>query len=74
MQVYASISDQEFPHYEEGCASQQRFRSHLKDLTNVLLNRGNPFQYGNTVCVATSAAISIRIFESTGQEQYENVS
>ena len=70
LKAYASIcNDEELPHHEEGCASQQRFQSDLKDLTDILLSRSNPFQDDNKVCIATSTAASVRIFESTRQQQ-----
>ena len=72
--------DEELPHYEEGHASQHRFQSHARDLTEVLLSKGNPFEEDSTdlvtldnkVCESAAAAISVRQVESTGQEQYNN--
>ena len=72
--------DQELPHHEEGGASQQRFRHHVRDPLDVLLCRGNPFEENsadlvtldNKVCIDESAAASVRILESTGQDQYDN--
>jgi hypothetical protein len=37
-------ADGELPHHEEGYASQQRFQSHVRDLTELLMGRLNPFE------------------------------
>ena len=70
----------EQPHHEEGHSSQERFRRHVKDLTDVLVSKGNPFEESshelvtldNKVCVDEAAAGSVRMLERTGQEQYDN--
>jgi hypothetical protein len=72
--------DEELPHHEEGYASQHRFHRHVKDLTDVLLSKGNSFEedsedlvtLDNKVCESAAAAVSVRIVESMGQEQYNN--
>eukprot|EP00745_Piridium_sociabile_P034704 TRINITY_DN5991_c0_g1_i13.p1 TRINITY_DN5991_c0_g1~~TRINITY_DN5991_c0_g1_i13.p1 ORF type:complete len:843 (-),score=177.10 TRINITY_DN5991_c0_g1_i13:511-3039(-) len=72
--------DEESPHHEEGHASQHRFQRHAKDLTDVLLSKGNPFEedsedlvtLDNNVCESVAAAISVHKVESLGQEQYNN--
>ena len=72
--------DNELPHHEEGYASQLRFLSHAKNLTEVLLNDGNPFEehtrdvlvtLDNKMCESADAAISIYRVESLGEEQYK---
>lgn len=70
----------ELPHHEEGRASQHRFRRHVTDLLDVLIGRGNPFEetsadlvtLDNKVCIDESAAASVCMLESRGQEQYDN--
>ena len=72
-------SDQR-PHHEEGSASQQRFRRHTKDLVEVLLSNGNPFEESsrdlvtldNKVCKYQAAAASVIQVELLGQEQYKD--
>uniref|UniRef100_UPI00358F24FE uncharacterized protein n=1 Tax=Myxine glutinosa TaxID=7769 RepID=UPI00358F24FE len=72
--------DQELPHHEEGSTSQHRFRRHVTNLMDVLQSRGNPFEESsaelvtldNKVCVDKSAATSVRVLESRGQEQYDH--
>lgn len=73
-------NDEELPHHEEGYASQQRFLRHTKDLMEVLLSNGNPFEeysgdlvtLDNKVCESSAAATSVSKVESVGQEQYNN--
>ncbi|CAL8290190.1 unnamed protein product [Arctogadus glacialis] len=68
------------PHHEEGSASQQRFQRHTKDLMELLLSNGNPFEESskdlvtldNKVCESAAAAASVLKVESMGQEQYNN--
>lgn len=70
--------DDPLPHHEEGQSSQDRFRRHVKDLLDVILNRGNPFEernnelvtLNNRVCLSDSAVESVRQLECKGQEQY----
>ena len=72
--------DEQLPHHEEGYASQHRFQRHVKDLIEVLLSKGSPFEehsedlvtLDNKVCESVTAAVSVRNFEFMGQEQYDN--
>ena len=72
--------DKEFPHHEEGIASQDRFQNQAKDLLEVLLTTGNPFEENNEdlvtldnkVCVSAAATVSVHMVESIRQEQYNN--
>lgn len=72
--------DEELPHHEEGYASQHRFLRHAKDLMEVLLSNGNPFEehsgdlvtLDNKVCESAAAAVSVHEVESMGQKQYSN--
>jgi hypothetical protein len=72
--------DEELPHHEEGCASQDRFQRHAKDLLEVLLSKGNPFEedsddlvmLDNKLCESAAAAVSVCMVESIRQEQYNN--
>ena len=71
--------DEDLPHHEEGSVPQ-RFQRHVADLLDVILSRGNPFEENseelvtldNKVCDDVSAAVSVQILESRGQEQYSN--
>jgi len=71
--------DEELHHHEEQFASQHRFQRHAKDLTDVLLSKGNPFEEAsedlvtldNKVCESADAAVSVRKVESVGQDQYK---
>lgn len=68
------------PHHEQGSASQQRFQHHTKDLMELLLSNGNPFEESskdlvtldNKVCESAAAAALVLKAESMGQEQYNN--
>ena len=72
--------DEELPHNEEGYASQHRFQSHAKDLMELLLGKGNPFEEDsydlvtlvNKVCESVAAVVSVHKVESIGQERYNN--
>ncbi|PIK58485.1 hypothetical protein BSL78_04618 [Apostichopus japonicus] len=75
--------NEELPHHEEGHASQHRFQRHVKDLTEVLLSKGSPFEeesndlvtLNNKVFESSAAAESVHKSESMGQEfqgQYKN--
>ena len=72
--------DEELPHHEEGYASQHRFQRHVKDLLEVLMSKGNPFEedsedlvtLDNQVCESADAARSVHEVESTGENQYNN--
>ena len=71
---------EELPHHEEGSACQHRFRCHTKDLMELMLSKGNPFEkdgedlvtLDNKVCESAAAAISVNELERIGQEQYNN--
>ena len=56
--------DDELPHHEEGCASQDRFQRHAKDLLEVLLSKGNHFKEDSEYLP----------YLYIGQEQYKNFS
>ena len=72
--------DEELPHHEEGYASQHRFQRHAKDLMELLLSKGNPFEEDsydlvtlvNKVCESAAAVVSVHKVESIGQERYNN--
>ena len=83
LEQFTDVDDdggQELPHHEEGSASQRRFRHHITNLMDVLQSRGNPFQessadlvtLNNKVCVDKSAATSVLVLESRGEEQYDH--
>ena len=83
LQQFTDVHDdggQELPHHEEGSTSQHRFRRHVTSLMDVLQSRGNPFEetsadlvtLDNRVCVDKSAATSVRVLESRGEEQYDD--
>ncbi len=83
LQQFTNVHDdggQELPHHEEGSTSQHRFKCHVTNLMDVLQSRGNPFEESsadlvtldNTVCVDKSAATSVRVLESRGEEQYDH--
>jgi len=69
---------EELPLLEEGYASQHRFLRHSKDLMEVSLSIGNPFEehsgdlftLDNKVRESAAAAVSVHKFESVRQEQY----
>ena len=68
------------PHHEEGQTSQQRFRRHVTDLVDVLMNKGNPFEehsedlvtLDNKVCESKTASDSVHLIECKGKEQYND--
>jgi len=70
--------DEELPHHEEGYESQHHFQRHVKDLMEVLMSKGNPFEedskdlvtLDNQVCESATASLSVREVESVGQDQY----
>ena len=70
----------ELPHHQEGRASRRRFLSHVRDLINVILMNGNPFEeqlrglvsLGDKVCESPTSAHSVYFIESTGNEQFKN--
>lgn len=83
LQQFTNVHDdggQELPHHEEGSTSQHRFKCHVTNLMDVLQSRGNPFEESsadlvtldNKVCVDKSAATSVRVLESRGEEQYDH--
>ena len=69
----------ELPHQREGRASQRRFLCHIRDLINVILMNGNPFEeqlrglvsLGDKVCESPVSAHSVYFIESTGKEQFK---
>ena len=69
----------ELPHHQEGRASQTRFLSHVRDLFDVILMNGNPFEehlrgqvsLGDKVCESPVSAHSVYFIESTGKEQFK---
>ena len=75
--IDVEVEDTVFPHHEEGQASQERFRCHFKDLLDVLVNRGNPFEnytdelvtLDNKVCLFKSPGTSVHTLESLGRGQ-----
>ena len=70
----------ELPHHQESRASWRRFLSHVRDLINVILMNGNPFEeqlrglvsLGDKVCDSPTSAYSVYFIESTGKEQFNN--
>lgn len=70
---------EELCHHEEGSASQHHFRCHITDLLDVVMSRGYPYEetsadlatLSNKVCADESAAPSVCILESKGQEKYD---
>ena len=78
----ANVNDdiEELPHHEEGYTSQQRFHRHAKDLSEVFMSKGNPFEedsenlitLDNKVCESPAAAASVGNVELIGLEQYNN--
>ena len=69
----------ELPHHQEGRASQTRFLSRVRDLFDVILMNGNPFEeqlrglvtLGDKVCESPVSAHSVYLIESTGKEQFK---
>ena len=69
----------ELPHHQEGRASRRRFLSHVRDLINVILMNGNPFEeqlrglvsLGDKVCESPTSAHSVYFIESTAKEQFK---
>ena len=59
--------DIELPHHEKGYASHYWFQGHVKDLMEVLLSSGNPFEehsgdlvtLDSKVCESAAAAVSV---------------
>ncbi|KAM9391787.1 complement C5 [Pholidichthys leucotaenia] len=83
LEQFSDVDDdggQELPHHEEGSTSQHHFRRHVTNLMDVLQSRGNPFEESSAdlvtldykVCVDKSAATSVRVLESRGEEQYDH--
>ncbi len=83
LQQFTDVHDdggQELPHHEEGSTSQHRFKCHVTNLMDVLQSRWKPFEeisadlvtLDNKVCVDKSAATSVRVLESRGEEQYDH--
>ena len=70
----------ELPHHQEGRASRRRFLSHVRDVINVILMNGNPFEkqlrglvsLGDTDCEFPTSAHSVYFIESTWKEQFKN--
>ena len=71
--------DIELPHHEEGYASHYRFQGHVKDLIEVLLSSGNPFEehsgdlvtLDSRVCESAATAVSVRKVVFLGRELYQ---
>ena len=69
----------ELPLLQEGRVSQRRFLSHVRDLIDVILVNGNPFEEQLTglvslddkVCESPISAYSVYFIESTGKEQFK---
>ena len=69
----------ELPHHQEGRASRRRFLSRVRDLINVILMNGNPFEeqlrglvsLGDKVCESPTSAHSVYFIESTAKEQFK---
>ena len=66
----------ELPHHQEGRASQTRFLSHVRDLFDVILMNGNPFEEQlrglvTLVDKVCESPVSAYFIESTGKEQFK---
>ena len=54
--------EEELPHHEEGCAPQDRFQRHAKDLLEVLLSNGNPFEEDSEdIVTLDNKCVSLRL-------------
>ena len=70
----------ELPHHQDGIASQRRFLCHVRDLINVILMDGNPFEeqlrglvsLGDKVCESPVSAHFVNFLESSGKEQFKS--
>ena len=69
----------ELPHNQQGRAAQRRFLCHVRDLIDVILMNGNPFEeklrglvsVGDKVCESPLSAHSVYFIESTGKKQFK---
>jgi hypothetical protein len=83
LEEYTTVNDSDDsesrPHHEEGSASKQRFQRHTKDLMELFLSNGNPFEESskdlvtldNNLCESAAAAASVLKVESMGQSRKE---
>ena len=71
---------EELPHHEEGDASQQRFLRHVRELNDVTLSNGNPFEeqlkglvsLDDKVCESPESSDSVYPIASLGKEQLKS--
>lgn len=71
IEEFTGVSDnndgEELPHQEEGFTSQHQFQHHVKDLTEALLSKRNPFEEDsedlvtndNKICESVAAAVRV---------------
>ncbi len=62
----ADSHDEEFPHHEEGTASQHRFKRYTTDLFEVLFSHGNSFEE-NSVDLVTLKCVYLFISKDAAQ-------